>query len=195
MKFLAILLGILIFLTGCNSLEKNLVKLKSPSSVDRCEAILWLYNNVKTETTQKLVMDALYRDSSPGVRSLAVRLLGIENSEEYLTPLETSLNDPSALVRMEVVQSLGSMHAKQSVPKLLKMLEVETDKTVRLKILKTLQYIRAKESVPVLIERLEDEEPAVRLQALLLLKYFTKQSLGIDKEPWQKWYESQVKTD
>ena len=75
------------------------------------------------------------------------------------------------------------------------MLEVETDKTVRLKILKTLQYIRAKESVPVLIERLDDEEPAIRLQALLLLKYFTKQSLGIDKEPWKNWYESQVKTD
>ncbi|HON44920.1 MAG TPA: HEAT repeat domain-containing protein, partial [Planctomycetota bacterium] len=161
MKLLVFLVFVSLFVTSCSSIDEHLVKLKSPSAVSRCEAILWLYDNIKTETTQKLLMDALYKDENPVVRSLVVRILAIENNPAYIPLLEVALNDASPLVRLEVVQTLGSMHAKQSIPKLLKLLETETDKNVRLKILKTLQYTRSKESIPVLIARLDDPEPAI----------------------------------
>lgn len=161
--------------------------------MERCEAIYWLYFNVKTETSKKLLVDALEKDQSMLVRSMAARIMALEGKAEYIPLLEKALNDSSPLVRMEAIQSLGSLKSKSSIPLLTELLLKDTDIHVRLKALKSIQYMQAEEDIiPVLIDSLEDQEPSVRFQALLLLEKSTKVKLGSDKETWKKWHQTNL---
>lgn len=175
--------------TGCQSVESNLERLHSPSSLERSQAIYWLFeNSTDTPTMQKLLVEALTQDKSELVKSLAIRLMGLQGKQEYVPYLLKALQDPSAFVRMESVQSLGSLKVEASVPELLDLFRKENNTWVRLKILKTLSYMNAKETVPALIEQLDDLEPTIRFQLAMLLEQFTGEKFGVDKESWQKWY-------
>ena len=194
-----LLLAIIALISGCNSLPENLKKLKSKYALDRCEAIHWLYHHVKSDTTRNLLTEALHKDESDVVRSLAARLMALGGDKSYIPDLQKALEDSSPLVRMEVAQSLGSLQSRQSLGKLGSLLAKgknedrirEQDAWVRLKIIKSMEYMEAKQAVPVLIEALADNEPAVKFQALLLLEKFTGKKLGTDKESWNRWYQQQ----
>jgi len=189
-KFIFIIIILASIIISCNSLHTNLQKLRSNLGGERCEAIYWLYFNIKGKTTQKLIINALIKDKSELVRSLAARLMGIDGNKNYIPLLENALtNDKSYLVRMEAAQSLGSLLAKKSIKKLEEQLKKDNNSWVKLKILKTFEYMNAKQAVPFLIKILDDQEPAVRFQALRLLEKFTGEKVGLDKQSWLNWYE------
>ena len=189
-KYFFILLPLLaICLCSCSSLKSNLKKLRSPHSEARCEAIYWLHQNVQNKANKKLIIDALTKDESEVVRSLAARLMGIEKNPLYLPLLTSALSDPSALVRMEAVQSIGSINRKASLPDIASLLKKEPEVLVRLKALKSINYMGSKQAIPALIDELEDQEPAARFQALILLEKFTKANPGMDKNSWKEWYQ------
>ena len=128
------------------------------------------------------------QDKSELVRSLAARLMGLDGNKEFIPLLASALEDPSVAVRMEAVQSLGSLQAHETMEQLVKLLPKEPHVWVRLKILKTIEYWNQPPALNILIERLDDQDPAVRFQSLALLEKFTGKKIGMDKEGWQKWY-------
>ncbi|NUM35833.1 MAG: HEAT repeat domain-containing protein [Candidatus Brocadiae bacterium] len=183
-----------IFLCACSSFNQHLQKLKSESAIERCEAIQWLYFNVKTQTSEKLLVDALEKDQSMIVRSLAARIMALEGRKEFIPLLEKALYDENPLVRMEAVQSLGSLKSKSSIPKLTELLLKDPDLQVRLKVLKSIQYMQSEEETTLaLIDSLDDQEASVRFHSLLLLEKSTKNKFGSDKESWKKWYQANLK--
>jgi len=179
---------------SCSSFSDHLNQIKSDAASDRIEGIYWLSMNMKSPTTQKLLIEAFRKDESEIVRSLAARLIVLENNPDYVPLLVLGLHDSSPLVRMEVVQGLGSLQAKTTLPDLSNLLLNDSDIFVRLKVLKSIQYMNATESIPSLIDALGDPEPAVRFYALLLLEQFTQEKPGIDKQSWKKWYEKKSTT-
>jgi HEAT repeat protein len=184
-----------LFLVGCSGMDHSLENLKSQSCKDRAAAIYWLCTNVQSPTNKKLVSEALQKDKSDLVRSLAVRLMALDGDVQFIPLIHNALQDSSALVRMEAAQSLGSYKDYQALPQLTAVIEKEHNAWVRLKILKSIEHMRAAQTVPALIGRLEDTEPAVRFQALLLLQKFTGQQIAADKESWQKWFQQKNKSD
>jgi HEAT repeat protein len=179
----------LILMVGCQSVEKNLVKLKSDYAADRIEAIYWIFENAPEQDRQKLLIDAS-KDKSEVVRSLALRLMALEENPKYGDYLLAGLKDKkSPLVRMEAVQSLGYLKNKDTILDISKLAMAAKEKNlwVRLKALKSLEYMKALEALEDLSDLLEDDEPAIAFQAKLILEKFTDQNLGTDKENWQEF--------
>lgn len=177
----------LMIFSSCSSFKQHVAGLKSESSQERVEHIHWLYENAPGPTTQKLLIESLRNDKSEVVRSLAVRLLALQHNPDVIPILILSLRDSHPLVRMEVVQSLGTLQAYSELPTLVKQLKTESDVLTRLKILKTINYLNATEAIPDLVDCLDDEETAVRFQSLMLLEKFTQTKAGLDKESWIHW--------
>lgn len=176
---------------GCQTMDENLDKLESPYAAERLEAIDWLLENSRNpEENRKLLKKALKKDKSELVRAMAARFMALDGNEDFIPDLKWALQDPSAHVRMEVVQSLGSLKVESALPELLKMLSPkrEPDCWVRLKVLKTVSYMKASSSAGDLVEALEDPESSVRFQALCLLEKFTGMKLGTEKEDWENYF-------
>lgn len=178
---------LLITAVSCTSFNTYVKNLNSESASDRIESIYWLSQNAPGSTTQKLLVESLRNDKNEVVRSLAIRLIALQHHTDAIPVIAKSLQDSSALVRMEAAQSLGTLQAYSALPQLTAQLEKEQDILVRLKILKTINYLDATEAIPALVACLEDDESAVRFQALMLLEKFTQTQPGLDKESWQRW--------
>lgn len=185
----------MLILVGCGGMNHHLQNLKSQSSKDRAEAIYWLCTHVQNQTNKKLLAEAIVKDKSDLVRSLAARLMALDGDPQFVPLLQKAMQDSSALVRMEAIQSLGSYLHHQSLPQITAVAAKESNAWVRLKILKDIDYMDAKDSLPFLIERLDDSDPSVRFHALLLLEKFSGQKMGTDKEVWNKWYTQQAPKD
>ncbi|WP_372367508.1 HEAT repeat domain-containing protein [Candidatus Uabimicrobium sp. HlEnr_7] len=183
----------LLFIISCgSSISEQTVNLKSTQSQDRVLAIEWLHNNVENDSTiKKMLEEALTRDSSPVVRSTAIRLMVKSKDRSFLPLIVKALDDKNHLVRMEAAQSVGSFFGYEYQNLLGEKLQTEEDVWVKLKIIKSLRYLRAKNVVSPLIAMLKDENPSVRHQALAALEKFTKAKLGFKHEAWDEWYKKQ----
>lgn len=174
---------------GCSSLNEHLTKLKSPYAKDRIDAIIWLTDNIKSQTSDELLVEALTKDESPLVRSLAIRVMVEKKGTKYLPLIQNSLKDKHYLVRMEAAQAIGTYQATELTADLAKQLQKKDSHLWdKLKVLKSIEHMNAKGAVKELIESLDDQEPAVRLQAVSLLEKFTEQNFGSNKKAWLEWY-------
>lgn len=183
--YLCLPIFLILAASGCQSLEENLEKRKSPYADERIEAIDWLFHNASNVELK----EALQNDSNEVVRSMAARLMALDGSKEFIPFLEQALQDESYLVRMEAVQSLGSLQAEEMLPQLRRMLspKKEPNLWVRLKVLRTLEYMKSSDlsTLKDIVEALEDPEPTVRFQAFSLLEKFTGEKMKMDREDWK----------
>lgn len=192
---LSLICLVLLFVISCgSSISEQTANLKSTQSQDRVWAIEWLYDNVDNKKiVKKMLKEALLRDQSPVVRSMAIRLIVKSKDKEYLPLVVKALDDDNALVRMEAAQSVGSFAGFEYQELLGEKLVSEQDVWVKLKLIKSLRYLRAKKVVRPLIDMLQDENPSVRHQALAALEIFTKTKLGFKYEAWDEWYKNKQK--
>lgn len=177
-------------LVSCQSRETRMEQLKSEYAENRVEAIHWLYEErFDEQLVQKTLENALEKDESPLVKSLAIRLMVLEQKDHYLPLIVAKTQHPHHLVRIEAVQAIGSYLAYDQLEKLFEVMVKEKNAEVRLKILKSIEYMNAKESLPSLIAQLDDPDPTIQFQTLMLVERFTGEKVGLDKETWEEWWQ------
>lgn len=122
------------------------------------------------ETTTDLLLDALKSADDEWTRWAIIYMLGVIHKTSALDTMLAELDNPSYVIRKEVVTRLGSFKDRKTVEPLIAILKnKEESKTIRAAAVASLNALRDERAAPALREALNDENSAVRLQAVAAL--------------------------
>jgi len=129
-------------------------------------------------------------DEDPGVRSAAVRGLGMHGRPEHALLLAERLLDVDVGVRAEAARGLQRLHNPAVVEPLIAALDIarETEPTVRLEAARALGQYARPAVIEKLIASLADDSLAVNAATQSSLRTLTGQDFGYDRAAWQSWY-------
>ena len=122
------------------------------------------------ETTTDLLLDALKSADDEWTRWAIIYMLGVIHKASALDTMLAELENPSYVIRKEVVTRLGGFKDRKTVEPLIAILENrEESKSIRAAAAASLNALRDERAAPALREALNDENSAVRLQAVAAL--------------------------
>lgn len=150
---------------------------------------------------RNLIIDTLNKDSDPERRSAAAYLIGhFQNPREIVSLLLPHVNDPSNMVRNNVMRTLGTTLYKANIRRInvmpfLRLLDspYATDRNKALYIIS--KAVEAKQSRALLIHHkgetllslLRLKQPNNHDMAYLILKKISHQDFGDDLLAWERW--------
>jgi len=112
---------------------------------------------------------------NPVVREDSAKIAHNFDADVVRTALLASLQDPSAKVRYNALNSLILVEATESVPAVMEMLEIEEDREVELLAIDALGRFKDAQAVPLLIayieNRRQDSERSIPLNAIWALGF------------------------
>lgn len=129
-------------------------------------------------------------DADPGVRSAAIRALGLHGQVEHAPIIIAGLKDTDPTVREEAARALQRIHAPDAVEPLMlaTQREREDEVGVRVQAAAALGQYAESRVVEQLIAALADESLAANAAARTSLRTLTGQDFGYDRAEWQRWY-------
>lgn len=136
---------------------------------------------------------ALYRDSvddaDPGVRSVAIRALGLHGDPEDVPVMVEALADGSSLVRETAARALQKVHNPVAIEPLIERVKIrnEIEANVRAQAAHALGQYRTPLVLQELIGALDDPSLSVNHHTLNALETLTGQNLGLDRVAWLEW--------
>jgi hypothetical protein len=182
----AALIFTFICLSACSS-----PSITSPDADSRRKAIDKMAHPKTASSHLGLFTELLQKDPDAMVRAQCAHYLGKFQHKEAMPSLIKAADDSDVFVRQEAVWALGEMKDNSAVPKLLDLLEHDTNAEVRHRSAQALEKIGDPKAVDGLIDQLEDINPSVAYASLQALKTITKQDFSKDIKQWEKWKESQ----
>ena len=122
------------------------------------------------ETTIGFLLDALKSADDEWTRWAIVYMLGVIHNSSALDTMLAELENPSYVIRKDVVTRLGGFKDRKTVEPLIAILENnEESVSIRAAAVASLNALRDERAAPALREALNDENSAVRLQAVAAL--------------------------
>jgi HEAT repeat protein len=118
----------------------------------------------------------------------SVEALGHVGGPEALTVLETRIEHPVRVVRIDVLSALERWPRADAAGAIRAIGSGDPDPGVRSLAIEILSNPGGDNLVPWLIERLGDSDAAVRAAAAAALRRLTGQSLGDGAEAWRAWW-------
>ena len=114
---------------------------------------------------------------NPVIREDSAKIAHNFDAPEVRSGLIALLDDSAADVRINAIKSLIELEETEAVPKLITMLETETDPQVHREVIDALGRLGESEAVPVLISYIEDNmQPSPPLNAIWALGYLQDNS-------------------
>ena len=124
-------------------------------------------------------------DTSPLVRSAAVRALGAAEDVTYLPSIVKALQrDANASVRWDAACALDTVRGEAAIGPLCNRAKTDSSVDVRISAIRALRHYRDPRVKAALIERLSSENFSVRYQAHESLVTVTGRDYGYDAEKW-----------
>jgi HEAT repeat protein len=201
--------ALLLFLTSCSSVEKEIERLGSPDSETRRSAAVCLARRLKDYDTpespqfRKIVLTLARTatgDPNPYVRAAALSQL-VENAPvDSPETISACLKDSAPLVREQAVSAAGKVKAGFLAPTIAKLLLQDKDASVRRACPPALESITSSQSnsaparpdiLDALCNALQDEEDSVRFAARESLKRLLGTDAGDTKDNWKRLLEEQ----
>jgi HEAT repeat protein len=173
----------LIFVAACSSPSIN-----SPSPDSRREALDKMARPKTASSNLGLFTDLLQKDPDAMVRAQCAHYLGKFHHKEAVPALIKATEDKDIFLRQETVWALGEIKDTTAVPKLLDLLEHDSNAEVRRRSAAALEKIEDSKAVDGLIAQLDDINQSVAYASLQALKTITKQDFGKDIKLWEKWH-------
>ncbi len=122
------------------------------------------------ETTTDLLLDALKSADDEWTRWAIVYMLGVIHKSLALDTMLAELENPSYVIRKEVVTRLGGFKDRKTVEPLIEILENQEESiSIRAAAAASLNALRDERAAPALRQALNDENSTVRLQAIAAL--------------------------
>jgi HEAT repeat protein len=132
---------------------------------------------------------AALQDGDAGVRTAAVRALGLHGRPEQATDLLPMLKDEDRILRWESAVALQRLHNRGVIDALIERLdpEREEDAEVRAAAAVALGQYAEPRVLDALINSLDDADLAVNRATGRSLETLTGQTLGGEAGPWLTW--------
>ena len=122
------------------------------------------------ETTTNFLLDALKSVDDEWTQWVIIYMLGVIHHASALDTMLAELENPSYVIRKEVITRLGGFKDRKTVEPLIAILKNEEEsKSIRAAAVASLNALRDERAAPVLRNALNDENSAVRLQAVAAL--------------------------
>ena len=186
---------LVLLLTGCRSVQKDLRRIGSDGAEDRRAGLISMTRALSEKEPTYLQKKAdiaaaarkLLRDPNALVRCAAIRTLAEIEGPRATAEFFDALKDERDCVRFEAVKALERFLPPAAVDPLINVVKADPHPWVRLTAAKVLGSLQEKKTIPALVEALRDEDAGVRHQAYLSLTCIT----GVDKGPryadWDHW--------
>ncbi|MFH0887834.1 MAG: HEAT repeat domain-containing protein [Planctomycetota bacterium] len=184
-----LLLYALIFTFICSS-RCSSPSITSPNPDSRREAVDKMARSRTTDSNLILFTELLQKDPDAMVRAQCAQYLGKYQHKEAVPALIKATEDKDVFLRQEAVWALGEMKDTTAVPKLLDLLEHDSNAEIRRRSAQALEKIGDPKTVDELIQQLDDINQSVAYASLQALKTITKQDFGRDIKQWEKWKET-----
>jgi len=128
-------------------------------------------SNLKDPRAVPSLIDRLKKEKSPELKNLIQQTIIEISDNSILDFLTNALYDKDILVRITVVQTAGKIQAKQLLPELAKLLEIEKNPELKYTILQTIKSFGDKSVLPELHKTLlKEKSDELKLATINVLK-------------------------